>query len=84
MAGQTRTMLDGYAAGGRYRETVIGHSNVHHGSFGHVPIHTAIHPCGKGSNIRLIDGNQVASVAACTAPERAIWRTRRPKLRPVW
>jgi len=46
MVGQTRTMLDGYAAGGRYRETVIGNSNVHHGSFGHVPIHTAIHPCG--------------------------------------
>jgi len=52
MVGQTRTMLDGYAAGGRYRETVIGDSNVHHGPFGHVPIHTAIHPCGKGSNIR--------------------------------
>jgi len=52
MVGQTRTMLDGYAAGGRYRETVIGDSNVHHGSFGHVPIHTAIHPCDKGSNIR--------------------------------
>ena len=34
MAGQTRTMLDGHAAGGRSRETVIGHSNVHHGSFG--------------------------------------------------
>ena len=27
MAGQTRTMPDGYAAGGRSRETVIGHSN---------------------------------------------------------
>ena len=53
MAGQTRTMLDGYAAGARYRETVIGDSNVHHSSFGHVPIHTAIRPCGKGSNIRL-------------------------------
>ena len=52
MVGQTRTMLDGHAAGGRYRETVIGDSNVHHGSFGHVPIHTAIRPCGKGSNIR--------------------------------
>ena len=26
MVGQTRTMLDGYAAGGRYRETVIGDS----------------------------------------------------------
>jgi len=46
-------MLDGYAAGGRYRETVIGDSNVHHSSFRHVPIHTAIRPCGKGSNIRL-------------------------------
>ena len=56
MVGQTRTMLDGHAAGGRYRETVIGDSNVHHGSFGHVPIHTAIRPCGKGSNIRLLDG----------------------------
>ena len=53
MVGQTRAMPDGYAAGGRYRETVIDDSSVHHGSFGHVPIHTAIHPCGKGSNIRL-------------------------------
>jgi len=52
MVGQTRTMLDGYAADGRYRETVIGDYNVHHGSFGHVPIHTAIHPCDEGSNIR--------------------------------
>ena len=56
MVGQTRTMLDGYAAGGRYRQTVIGDSNVHHGSFGHVPVHTAIHPCGKGSNIRPMHG----------------------------
>jgi len=63
MVGQTRTMLDGYAAGGRYRETVIGDSNVHHGSFGHVPIHTAIHPCDKGSNIRLIEGGSGAAVS---------------------
>ncbi len=48
MVGLTRAMHDGYAADdGRYRETVIDDPSVHHGSFGHVPIHTAIHPCGK-------------------------------------
>ena len=52
MVGLTRAMLDGYAVGARYRETVIDHSSVHHGSLRHVPIHTAIHPCGKGSDIR--------------------------------
>ena len=53
MVGQTRAMLEATPPDGRYRETVIDHSNMYHRSFGHVPIHTAIHPCGKGSNIRL-------------------------------
>lgn len=69
MAGLTRAMLHGYAAvGGRYRETVIDDSSVHHGSFGHVPIHTAIPPCGKGSNIRPIStgggGDRLVALAA--------------------
>jgi hypothetical protein len=79
MVGQTRTMLDGYAAGGRYRETVIGDSNVHHGSFGHVPIHTAIRPCGKGSNIRR-SGRQAGWPAWLPCPRRpgiyVSWRRR--------
>ena len=53
MVGQTRAMLEATPPDGRYRETVIDHSTMYHRSFGHVPIHTAIHPCGKGSNIRL-------------------------------
>jgi hypothetical protein len=55
MVGQTRAMLEATPPDGRYRETVIDHSNTYHRSFGHIPIHTAIHPCGKGSNIRLIE-----------------------------
>jgi hypothetical protein len=51
MVGQTRAILEATPPDGRYRETVIHHSNMYHRSFGHVPIH----PCGKGSNIRLIE-----------------------------
>ena len=48
MAGQPRAMLEATPPDGRYRETVIDHSTMYHRSFGHVPIHTATHPCGKG------------------------------------
>jgi hypothetical protein len=44
MVGQTRAMLEATPPDGRYRETVIDHSNMYHRSSGHVPIHTAIHP----------------------------------------
>ena len=61
MTGQTRGMLNGYAAAdGRHRETVINDSNVHHGSLGHVPIDTAIHPCGKGPISALLGGSGAA------------------------
>ena len=43
MVGQTRAILEATPPDGRYRETVIHHSNMYHRSFGHVPIHTAIH-----------------------------------------
>jgi hypothetical protein len=65
MAGQTRAMLEATPPDGRYRETVIDHSTMYHRSFGHVPIHTAIHPCGKGSNIRLIERYWRASHVCC-------------------
>jgi len=78
MVGQTRTMLDSYAAGGRYRETVIGDSNVHHGSFGHVPIHTAIHPCDKGSNIRLRGIHVTGAAQVSALPPESAWDGRIP------
>ena len=52
MAGQTRTMPDGYAAGGRYRETVIDDSSgttARSATDRYIPRSTL---CGKGSNIR--------------------------------
>ena len=62
MVGQTRVMLEATPPDGRYRETVIDHSNMYHRSFGHVPIHTAIHPCGKGSNRLYLHPPVTASV----------------------
>ena len=53
MVGQTRAMLEATPPDGRYRETVIDDDSMYQGPFGHVPIHSAIHPCGTGSNIRL-------------------------------
>jgi len=50
MVGQTRAMLETTPPDGRYRETVIDHSNMYHRP------RTDIHPCGKGSNIRLMSG----------------------------
>ena len=52
MVGQTRTMPDGYAAGGRYRETVIDDSSgttARSATDRYIPRYTL---CGKGSNIR--------------------------------